>query len=121
MHCGTSGRTPPRRPAFIVGRLIPLVLLLLLAFAVPVGPASAQPCAPSSAPAQTPRVAPAGGVRTLAAHVPKAVGPKECEPSEPFKKRGNADPISFAFFIGIIAAVLLVPVALGRREDLPPE
>lgn len=120
MHCGTSGRTPPRRPAFIVGRLTSFALLLLLALAVSAGPASAQPCAPSSAPAQAPGVAPAGGVRTLAAHVPKS-SPKECEPSEPFNKRGNADPISFAFFIGIIAAVLLVPIALGRREDLPPE
>jgi hypothetical protein len=60
-------------------------------------------------------------MRTLAAHVPKS-GPKECQPAaRPFEKRGNADPISFAFFIGIVVAVLLVPVALGRREDLPPE
>jgi hypothetical protein len=45
---------------------------------------------------------------------------ERCEPSEPFKQRGNADPLSFAFFIGIIVAVLLVPAAVRRREDLPP-
>ncbi len=120
MHCGTSGRTPPRRPALIVGRLTSVALVLLVALAVSAGPASASPCAPSSAPANTPRVAPVNGARTLAAAAPKS-SPKECEPSKPFKKRGDADPISFAFFIGIIAAVLLVPVALGRREDLSPE
>ena len=120
MLCGITGRTPPRRPALFVGRLIQAALLLVLALALSAGPASAGPCAPTSAPANTPRVAPANGARTLAASVPKD-GPKECEPSRPFKKRGNADPISFAFFIGIIVAVLLVPVALGRREDLPPE
>ena len=46
---------------------------------------------------------------------------EKCEPSQPFKKRGNADPMSFAFFIGIIVAVLLVPVAVRRREDVPTE
>jgi len=107
MHCGTPGRTPPRRPAF-VGRLTLLVLPLLLALTVWAGPVSASPCAPT------------GEQRTLAGHVAN-VAEKECEPSPPFERRGNADPISFAFFIGIIVAVLLVPVAMGRREDLPPE
>ena len=120
MLCGNTGRTPPRRPALFVGRLLGLVLVLVLALAVSAGPAFAGPCAPASAPAKTPRVAPVNGTRTLAVRVPKS-GPKECEPSSPFKKRGNADPISFAFFIGIVVAVLLVPVALGRREDLTPE
>ena len=106
MHCGTPGRTPPRRPAF-VGRLTLLVLALLLALTVSVGPASAYPCGPP------------GGTRPLAGHVAKA--DERCEPSEPFKRRGNADPLSFAFFIGIIVAVLLVPAAMRRREDLPPE
>jgi hypothetical protein len=47
---------------------------------------------------------------------------KECEPPAPVRrKRGNADPISFVFFIGILAAVLLVPVAVRWREDVPPE
>jgi hypothetical protein len=120
MLCGTSGRTPPRRPALFVGRLLGLALLLALAVVVSAAPAYAGPCAPTSAPAKTPRAAPAASVRTLAVRVPKS-GPKECEPSSPFKKRGNADPISFAFFIGIIVAVVLVPVALGRREESPPE
>jgi hypothetical protein len=112
MHCGTPGRTPPRRPAF-VGRLTRLVLLLLVTLAVWAGPASSSPCAPSS-----------GGTRTLAGHVSNAAE-RECQPSGPFEKRGNADPMSFVFFIGIVVAVLLVPVAVpvafGRREGMPPE
>ena len=112
MHCGTSGRTPPRRPAF-VGRLTRLVLLGLVTLFLCAGPAASSPCAPTAI-----------GTRTLAAHVPNS-GEKECQPSEPFAKRGNADPISFVFFIAILVAVLLVPVAvpvaLGRREDVPPE
>jgi hypothetical protein len=106
MHCGTPGRTPPRRPAF-AGRLIRLVLPLLLALAVWAGPASAYRCAPTA-------------TRALAGHTANA-GEKQCQPSEPFKRRGNADPLSFAFFIGIMMAVLLVPVAVWRREDMPPE
>jgi hypothetical protein len=109
MHCGTSGRTPPRRPAY-VGRLLLLVLVLLLSLTVWAGPASAYPCGQAQP----------SGTRTLAAHLAKA-NSKQCEPSKPFKRRGNADPISFAFFIGMIVAVLLVPAALGRREELPPE
>jgi hypothetical protein len=109
MHCGTPGRTPPRRPAF-AGRLIRLVCLLLLALSAWAGPASAYPCGPPSVDA-----------RTLAGRVAKA-DVKECDPPAPARrKRGDADPISFAFFIGIIVAVLLVPVALGRRDDMPPE
>jgi hypothetical protein len=108
MHCGTPGRTPPRRPAF-VGRLILLVLLLVLTLTVWAGPASSYPCGD---PQQT-------GTRTLAGHIAKA--DESCEPSQPFKKRGSADPMSFAFFIGIIFAVLLVPVAARRREDMPTE
>lgn len=107
MHC-SPGRTPPRRPAF-VGRLIRLVLVLLLTLTFWAGPSSASPCGAAS------------GTRTLAGHVPTNAGEKECQPPPPFKRRGNADPISFAFFIGIIVAVLLVPVAMGRREDLPPQ
>jgi len=107
MHCGTPGRTPPRRPAF-AGRLIRLVLPLLLALAVWAGPASAYRCAPGAT------------TRTLAGHTVNA-GERQCEPSAPFKRRGNADPLSFVFFMGIIMAVLLVPVAVWRREDLSPE
>jgi uncharacterized integral membrane protein len=108
MHCGIPGRTPPRRPAF-VGRLILLVLLLVLALTVWAGPASSYPCGQSQP----------TGTRTLAAHIAKA--DEKCEPPQSSKKRGNADPMSFAFFIGIIIAVLLVPVAVRRREDVPTE
>jgi hypothetical protein len=108
MHCGTPGRTPPRRPAF-VGRLILLVLLLVLAVTVWAGPASSYACEQSQP----------TGIRTLAGQIAKA--DEKCEPSQPFKKRGNADPMSFAFFIGIIVAVLFVPVAVRRREDMPTE
>jgi hypothetical protein len=107
MHCG-------------VGRLASLVCLLLLALAISAGPAGAYRCGV------------AGSARTLSAHVTKA-DEKDC--SAPPRKRGNADPISFAFFIGIIVAVLFVPIALGRsrlepqwadpsvgkRKDLPPQ
>jgi hypothetical protein len=107
MHCGTPGRTPPRRPAF-VGRLILLVLLLVMTLAVWAGPAASYPCGEPS------------GTRTLAGHVVKG-GEKQCESPGPFKRRGNADPLSFAFFIGIVAAFVLIPVALGRRQEQPPE
>ncbi len=114
MLCGISGRTPPRRPAF-VGRLTCLVLLLLVALVVWAGPAASSPCAPTAS---------SSGMRTLAAHAPNT-GETECQPSDPFEKRGNADPISFVFFIAIFVAALLVPVAvpvaLGRREDQPHE
>jgi hypothetical protein len=29
--------------------------------------------------------------------------------------------MSFVFFVGIVVVVVLFPVALGRREELPPE
>ena len=29
--------------------------------------------------------------------------------------------MSFVFFIGAVTAVLLIPVAFRRREELPPE
>ena len=106
MHCGTSGRTPPRRPAF-VGRLILLVVISFLALGIWAGPALSTPCAPQE------------GTRTLAGHV--GTGEKQCQPSMPFQKRGNADPTSLAVFIGTVVAVLLLPVAFRRREDLPPE
>ena len=57
-------------------------------------------------------------MRTLSAHVTKA-DEKDCTPPRPSVRK--ADPISFAFFIGIIIAVLLVPVALNKREDFPSE
>ena len=106
MHCGTPGRTPPRRPAF-AGRLILLVLPLLLAFTVWAAPASAYPCAP-------------GATRAVSGPAARA-GAKQCEQAQPSADREDADPLSFVFFMGIIMAVLLVPVAVWRREDLSPE
>ena len=29
--------------------------------------------------------------------------------------------MSFVFFIGAVSAMLLIPVAFGRREELPPQ
>jgi hypothetical protein len=105
MHCGSS-RRPPRRTA-VAGRLALLCALLLLALGPFVGPASAYSCG-ATKPA-----------RTLAGHAPEK---KDCEqePARP-ARRGNADPMSFMFFMGIVLAVVLVPVALGRPEELPPE
>jgi hypothetical protein len=105
MYCGFSWR-PPRRTAF-AGRLGLLICVLVLAFGASAGPATAYSCG------ATPQA------RTLAGHV---VEKKDCEqePARP-AKRGNADPMSFMFFIGILVAVVLVPAALGRPEEPPPE
>jgi hypothetical protein len=89
-----------------VGRLTSLVCLLLLALAITAGPAGAYRCGS------------AGSAHTLSAHVTKA-DEKDCTP--PAAKRRTADPMSFAFFVGIIIAVLVVPIALNKREDLPPQ
>jgi hypothetical protein len=100
MHCGFR-RTPPRRPAF-AGRLVILVCLLVL-FGGPVAPARAYVCSPPST------------TRTLTAQ-------KDCDrPQAARPKRGDADPMSFVFFLGIVVVVVLFPVALGQREELPPE
>ena len=114
MNCGFSWR-PPRRPA-AVGRLVLLACLVVLMLGSSAGPASAYPCKP-------PDPAPAAsdaGARTLAAHAESQ--PKDCD-TEPAQapRRRTADPMSFVFFIGILVAVVFVPVALGRREELPPE
>ena len=108
MYCGSSWR-PPRRTA-IAGRLVLLCTLIVLALAASAGPASAYSCG------ATAKAAPA---RTLASHV---AGKKDCEeePARP-AKRGNADPMSFMFFIGIMIAVVVVPVALNKRGLGPPE
>ena len=57
--------------------------------------------------------------RTLQSH---STAQRDCDsqPSRPFRHK-NADPMSFVFFVGILVAFVLVPVALGRREELPPE
>ena len=112
MYCGFSWR-PPRRPA-VAGRLVSFACVLVLAFGISAGPAPAYPCKPpdpSSA---------ASGVRTLVGHVETQQKDCDAEPSPPARRR-NADPMSFMFFIGIVVAVVFVPAALGRREDLPPE
>ena len=107
MHCGFSWR-PPRRPA-VAGRLVLLCAFIVLAIGTSAGPATGIPLRRHLRPA----------LRTLAGH---GAEKKDCEqkPARP-AKRGNADPMSFMFFIGILIAVVLVPVALGRREDSPPE
>ena len=106
MHCGFS-RRPPRRTA-LAGRLALLCALFVLAVGTSAGPATAYSCGATGP-----------SVRTLAAH---AAAKKDCdqEPARP-AKRGNADAMSFMFFIGIVIAVVLVPAALGRREEPPPE
>jgi hypothetical protein len=105
MHCGSSWR-PPRRTAF-AGRLGLLVCLLVLSFGVSAGPTAAYPCgATSSSP-------------TLSGHIPQR---KDCD-AEPARTtgRGNADPMSFVFFMGVLIAFVLVPIALSRREEHSPE
>jgi len=88
-------------------RLACFLCLLALIAGVSAGPTGAYPCGGS-----------AGSARTLSANV--ADPERDCsKPSRPVGR--NADPISFAFFIGIIVAVLLVPAALVRRKDAPPE
>jgi hypothetical protein len=103
MLCG-FWRTPLSRPAF-AGRLAVLLLVLLGLFAGPARPARAYVCAPSPA------------------HAPRVAAEEACErPREPvWRKHGDADAMSFAFFIGAVTAVLLAPVAFRRREELPPE
>jgi len=105
MNCGFSGCTPPRRAA-----LARWLVLLLSVAAIALGPAavpaSAYPCGSSDA------------TRTLAGHVAE----RECEPAPPRQlKHRTADPMSFIFFIGIMLAVVLVPVALGRQDELTRE
>jgi hypothetical protein len=103
MFCG-FWRTPPRRPAF-AGRLVTMLCVLVFLFLGSVTPARAYVCAPSSA------------------HAPRVAAQKACErPRTPvWRKQGDADAMSFVFFVGAVAAVLLIPVAFGRREELPPE
>jgi hypothetical protein len=103
MFCG-FWRTPPRRPAF-AGRLAVLLCVLVGLFAGSATPARAYVCAPSSA------------------HAPRVAGQTACDrpPAPVWRKHGDADAMSFVFFIGTVCAVLVIPVAFGRREELPPE
>src|SRR6187397_947569 len=98
MHCGSSWRTPSRRTALaFAGRLALLGCLIVFAFGT------------AARPAET---------RTLQGHVGDL---KDCDRPSTRPKRGNADPMSFVFFIGIMVAFVLVPITLGRREELPPQ
>jgi len=117
MYCSTW--RPPRRTAF-AGRLGLLFCLLVLAFGVSAGPAAAYSCGATSSP------------RTLAGHVSghrsgrslRFAPPqkKDCDPPPPrTTRRGNADPMSFVFFMGIVIAFVAVPLALSRREELARE
>src|SRR5215831_3998408 len=103
MFCG-FWRTPPRRPAF-AGRLVVLLCVLVFPLVGSVAPARAYVCAPS------------------AAHAPRVAAQKACERSRApvWRKHGDADAMSFVFFMGAVVAVLLIPVAFGRRDGLPPE
>ena len=113
MNCGFFWR-PPRRLA-VAGRLVSFACILILAFGISAGPASAYSC---KLPDRTPV---ASGARTLAGTVQPEQMDCDPEPTPRPAKRGNADPMSFIFFIGILTAVVFVPVALGRRENLQPE
>jgi Na+/H+ antiporter NhaD/arsenite permease-like protein len=104
MNCGFPVRPPPRRP---VGRLAGIVCLLLLATAFWAGPAGAAYTCESNGTAH-PLAASKSGARE-----------ENCSPGR--RVHREADPISFVFFIGILVAVVLVPVALNKREERPPE
>jgi hypothetical protein len=84
-----------------------LACLIALGFGAAAKPASAYVC--GRAPIAT---------RTLQGHVGTL---KDCDRPAARPKRGNADPMSFVFFIGIMVAFVLVPITLGRREELPPQ
>jgi hypothetical protein len=120
MHCGFTRRPPPRWPA-IAGRLVVLACVFIaLTLGLSAGPASARLCGPAGAPAKS-SARTISGVRILAAHMPSAAK-MECAPQQSWpERRGNADPMSFVFFLGIIVAFVLVPMVMGRREELPPE
>jgi hypothetical protein len=103
MFCG-PWRTPPRRPVF-AGRLAVLFCVLAVLFAGSASPGRAYVCASSKS--QAPRVA----------------AQKDCDRQQPpvWRKHGEADAMSFVFFIGVVFAVMLVPIAFRRRKELPPE
>jgi hypothetical protein len=103
MFCG-FWRTPPRRPVF-AGRLAVLLCVLAVIFVGSPSPARAYVCAPSKS------------------HAPHVAAQKACErPRVPvWRKHGDADAMSFVFFIGVVFAIVFVPVAFGRREETSPE
>jgi hypothetical protein len=103
MFCG-PWRTPPRRPVF-AGRLAVLLCVLAVLFAGSASPARAYVCAPSKS------------------HAPRVAAQKDCDRQQPpvWRKHGEADAMSFVFFIGVVFAVMLIPIAFRRRKELPPE
>ena len=103
MFCGLW-RTPPRRPVF-AGRLAVLLCVLAVLFAGSASSARAYVCAPSTS------------------HAPRVAAQKDCDREQPpvWRKHGEADAMSFVFFIGVVFAVMLVPIAFRRRKELPPE
>ena len=82
-----------------------LLCMLVCLFAGSATPARAYVCAPSKA------------------HPPRVAAQKACErPRRPvWRKHGEADAMSFVFFMVVVFAIVAVPVAFGRREELPPE
>jgi hypothetical protein len=103
MFCG-FWRMPLVRSA-LAGRLAVLLCVLGL-FVGSARPARAYVCAPGSS------------------HAPRVAAARNCERSRPapaWRKKGDASAMSFVFFIGAVCAVLLIPVAFGRREELSPE
>jgi hypothetical protein len=104
MNCGSPARPPPRRPA-ATGRLAGFACLFLLAAAFWVGPAGAvATCGAGGSPG------------TLSGHATGAG--EDCAPS---RRKRTADPMSFLFFIGMMIAVVVVPVALNKRLERPLE
>ena len=82
-----------------------LLCVLVCLFAGSAGPARAYACAGSS-------------------HQTRAAAQESCDrprPAPVWWKKGDADAMSFVFFIGAVGAVLLIPLAFGRRDELPPQ
>ena len=105
MNCGSPARPPPRRPA-ATGRLAGFACLFLLAAALWVGPAGAVATCGAG-----------GSAGTRSGHGTGA-GDENCAPS---RAKRTADPMSFLFFIGMMIAVVVVPVALNKRLERPLE
>jgi len=87
-------------------RMAVLLCVLVWLFVGSAGPARAYACAPDSS------------------HSPRVAAQEDCEPPRPapvWRKKGDADAMSFVFFIGAVCAVLLIPLTFGRRDELPPQ
>ena len=87
-------------------RMAVLLCVLVCLFVGSAGPARAYVCEPG------------------ASHPPRVAAQMNCgrpRPAPVWQKQGDADAMSFVFFVGAVCAVLLIPVAFGRRDELPPE